>query len=148
MKKIALFLIAITMLAPGCAINRATAISAPGIDLSKTKSFYIVEESGDKGTNNIYKIIKMNLVKRGYTVTTGRDMQSPYKTDVILTYVDRWMWDMSMYMIELKVTFIDPINNLPMARGNSLHTSLTRLSAEEMVDEVLTNIFDSTKSNP
>jgi len=32
-----------------------------------------------------------------------------------------------------------------MASGNSYHTSLTRKSPEEMVNEVLTNIF---KTNP
>jgi len=111
------------------------------------KSFYIIEVQADKDTWKVYKLIETNLTKRGYTVTTGRDMQPPNKSGVILTYVDSWMWDMSMYLLELTITFIDPSSNLPMVRGNSYHTSLTRLTPEEMVDEVLTNIF-SAKSNP
>ena len=81
------------------------------------------------------------LSKRGYKVTTGADTKSPQNTDVILTYADKWMWDMTMYMLQLTITFTDSSSNLTMARGNSYHTSLTRKSSEEMVDEVLTNIF-------
>lgn len=143
MKKIILPLIII--LITGCAINRSTAIP-PTKDLSNVKNFYIVEEPSDKGTNNVYEILKINLEKRGYKVSTGNKTIPDYKPSVIVTYVDSWMWDMSMYMIELTITFIDPATNLPITRGNSFHTSLTRLSPEEMVNEVLTNIFNA-KSN-
>jgi hypothetical protein len=46
-------------------------------------------------------------------------------------------------MLELTVQFRNPSNNFPMATGNSFHTSLTRKSPPEMVDEVLTNIFNA-----
>ena len=142
-----ILLVICLLLTCGCAINRATAKLAPGKDLRNVKSFYIVEEPGDKGTGNVYKLIEMNLAKRGYTVTTGQDMKSPYKSDVILTYVDKWQWDMVTYMLELTITFTDSTSNLTIARGNSYHTSLTRKSPEEMVDEVLSNIFIA-KPNP
>ncbi len=142
-----LLLILCLLFTYGCSINRATAKLAPGKDLSNVKSFYIVEEPGDKGTGNVYKLIETNLAKRGYAVTTGPDIKSPYKSDVTLTYVEKWAWDIVTYMIELTITFTDSTTNLSIARGNSYHTSLTRKSSEEMVDEVLTNIF-SAKPNP
>jgi hypothetical protein len=123
----------------GCA-NHATASLTPGADLSKIKSFYLIPGAEDKDN---YLLIKDNLEKRGYTVTTGPEMLPPYKFDAVVTYVDKWMWDITMYMIELTITFRDPINNFPLAVGNSLHSSLTRKSPEEMVDEVLTNIFNA-----
>jgi len=55
------------------------------------------------------------------------------------------MWDITMYLLELTVTVRNPSNDFPMAVGNSLHTSLTRKSPEEMVDEVMTNIFNRTE---
>lgn len=145
-----LLFICLFLLTSGCAINRATAIVTSGTDLSRVKSFYIVEVQGDKDTWNIYKLIEKNLAKRGFTVATESAhckccVQSSHKSDVILTYNDKWVWDMSMYMIQLTITFNDSTNNLIMARGYSYHTSLTRKSPEEMVDEVLTNIF-KTKS--
>ena len=55
------------------------------------------------------------------------------------------MWDMTMYMIELTVIVRDPASEFPLATGNSLHTSLTRKSPTEMVEEVTTNIFKGMK---
>jgi hypothetical protein len=129
-------------MASGCA-NRATASLTPGADLSKIKSFYLIPGAEDKDN---YLIIKSNLEKRGYSVAAGPEMLPPYKADAVVTYVDKWMWDITMYMLELTITFRDPINNTPLAVGNSLHSSLTRKSAEEMVDEVLTNIFNAKAS--
>ena len=99
-----LFVFCLLLLTAGCAVNRATAIVTPGNDFSKVKSFYIVKEQGD---DNVYKLIEANLTKRGYAVSTGSDMTSTYKSDVTLTYVDRWMWDMTMYMLNLTITFKD-----------------------------------------
>ncbi len=124
----------------GCAVNRATASLTPGTDLSKIKTFYLIPGAEDKDN---YLLIKSNLEKRGYTVATGPEMQPPYPADAVVTYVDKWMWDITMYMLELTITFRNPANNYPLAVGNSMHTSLTRKSPEEMVDEVLTNIFNA-----
>jgi hypothetical protein len=48
-----------------------------------------------------------------------------------------------MYMLELTVTIRDPKSDWPMAVGNSLHTSLTRKSQSEMIDEVINTIYNS-----
>jgi hypothetical protein len=48
-------------------------------------------------------------------------------------------------MLELTVVVRDPKTDFPLATGNSLHTSLTRKSPKEMVDEVTTNIFKGVK---
>jgi hypothetical protein len=83
------------------------------------------------------------LEKRGFGVTVGPEMPLPYTSDAVVTYVDKWMWDITMYMIELTITFRNSTDNFPLAVGNSMHGSLTRLSPEEMVDEVLTNMFNA-----
>jgi hypothetical protein len=136
-----LSIICLLSLTYGCAINRATAHLTPGADLSKLKTFYIIEDQEDMQTNKVCKLIEDNLSKRGYSVKTGPELPSPYKSDVVLTYNDKWYWDVTTYMVELTITFRDPTNNFTLAVGNSLHTSLTRKSPTEMVDEVLTNIF-------
>ena len=126
-------------LTSGCAVNRATATVTPGADLSVVKIFYVVQKVGDqRGTENL---IRDSLSKRGFTATAGPELPEPPKADAVVTYVDKWMWDMTMYMLELTITLRNPANNFPLAVGNSYHTSLTRLTPEQMVDEVLTNIF-------
>lgn len=139
-----LVLLGLLTLTGGCSVNRATASLTSGSDLSKIKSFYLIPEPEDKDN---YLLIKANLEKRGYSVTTGPEMLPPYKSDAVVTYVDKWAWDFTMYMLELTITLRDPINNYPLAVGNSLHTSLSRKSPEEMVEEVLTNIFNA-KATP
>jgi hypothetical protein len=58
------------------------------------------------------------------------------------------VWDITLYLLELTVTLRDADNNFPLAVGNSYHTSLTRKSPDEMVEEVMTNIFNTAKQTP
>lgn len=129
--------------ASGCS-NRATATLSPGVELSKVKSYYVVHQSKD--THGIHNLIRDRIVKEGLIATAGPELpQSSYQVDSVITYVDRWMWDITMYLLELTVTLRDTTSNFPLAVGNSYHTSLTRKSPEEMVDEVMTNIFNAGK---
>lgn len=127
----------------GCAVNQATASLSPGTDLATIKTAYVVKH--DKDNHKVNELIKAKLESKGYVVTTGPELPTPYKADMSVTYIDKWMWDITMYMLELTVNFRDPKSNFPLASGNSLHTSLTRKSPEEMVDEVLANIHSAPK---
>lgn len=122
----------------GCAVNRAEATLMADADLSKVKTLYVVHSPTDK--HDIDKDLKAAFEKRGFVVTAGPAQTPPYPQDAVVTYVDKWMWDLTMYMIELTVTVRSPINDFPMASGHSLHTSLTRKSPAEMADEVAANI--------
>ncbi|WP_339089100.1 hypothetical protein [Variovorax paradoxus] len=121
----------------GCAVNRATATVDPSANLDKLRVVQVKQLEGEDGT--IHKLIAGNLRKRGLQVT--EDSKSAEQVDAVVTYVDKWMWDLSMYLLELTVTVRDPKSDFPLATGNSFHTSLTRLSPQEMVDEVVGNIF-------
>jgi hypothetical protein len=126
----------------GCA-NRMGASVTPGTEVAAAKTFYVAQTPAD--SRGIENLIRDNLVKRGFNATSGPSTTQPPQADVLVTYVDRWMWDITMYMLELTITFRNPANNFPMATGNSMHTSLTRLTPEQMVDEVLGNIFGKIK---
>jgi hypothetical protein len=129
--------------ATGC-INRATATLSPGADFTKLKTFYVVHQPKD--THGIHNLINDRLVKEGLNSTAGPESSQPTAgVDSIITYVDRWAWDITLYLLELTVTFRDATTAFPIVVGNSFHTSLTRKSPEEMVDEVMTNIFTAAK---
>ena len=123
----------------GCAANRATSQITPGADLGDLKKFYVVRFASDK--HGINRLITNHLNDTGHPATTGPESMVPGNIDVLVTYKDKWVWDMASYMIELTITFREPTTSYPLATGNSFHSSLTRKSPEEMVDEVLTNIF-------
>jgi hypothetical protein len=122
----------------GC-VNRATATLAPGTDLSKIRSFYVVHQPRDK--DNLHQMISDKLSLKGYKSSFGPELPpESYKADAIVTYIDKWMWDITLYLLELTVTVREP-SGQALAVGNSYHTSLTRLSPIEMVDEVIENIL-------
>src|SRR5688500_9432718 len=133
-----LILMAFSLAALGCS-NSATATLSPGVDLSTVKSYYVVHQPKD--TRNLHLLVRDRIVKEGLTATAGPESQkAAHQVNSIVTYVDRWMWDITLYLLELTVTFRDT-NEFPLAVGKSYHSSLTRLSPEEMVEEVITNIF-------
>ena len=77
-------------------------------------------------------------------MTNGPVLAGQYNADVAVTYADKWVWDITMYMVELSINLRDPKTGFPLATGNSFHTSMSRKSPDEMVDEVLHNIFSAT----
>ena len=127
-------LLSILVLLHGCAVNRATATVDQTTDLSSLKVLYVKKYSEDTRDTNV--VIKDKLVKMGFRVS-----ETETDVDAIVTYVDKWFWDFTFYLLELTITLRDPKTDFPLASGNSYHTSLSRKSPEEMVSEVLTNIF-------
>ena len=68
-------------------------------------------------------------MKDGFTATAGPELpQSSYQADSIITYADRWMWDITLYLLELTVTLRDTSNDFPLVVGNSFHTSFQNIS--------------------
>jgi len=121
----------------GCAINSSKSTIMPNADLNKIKTIYVERFVPDQRGVNAIIVKKLNGM--GYKATTSGPI--PENVDAIITYKDKWMWDLTMYMIELTIKVKEPRTTYPLAIGNSYHTSITRLSPEEMVSEVLINIF-------
>lgn len=131
----------VILLQSGCAVNRSTATIDPTADLTSIQSMYVNKFAPDE--RGINQLIAEKLKTKGYIVNTGND--TPTDVDVVVTYKDKWMWDITMYMLELTITLRDPKTDFPLATGNSMHTSLARKSPEEMVDEVIENILKKVK---
>jgi len=140
--------LALAIALQGCAINRQSASVSPDVDLTQLKTFYVVKIPADE--RRIDQLISVELGKRGVRASSGPADAAPADIDAIVSYEDHWMWDITMYMLELKVFIRAPRTEVLLASGASYHTSLTRKSPEEMVAEVLSNIFsgkkDGTKS--
>lgn len=140
--KLAVLLGLVATLSTGCAVNRATGSVDPSVNLSAVKTVYVKKIPADDGGTNL--LIADKLRTKGVAVTTGTE-PPPSDVDAVVTYIDKWMWDITMYMLELTITIRDPKTDFPMATGNSFHTSLTRLSPKEMVSEVVDNIYQGAK---
>lgn len=123
---------------PGC-VSQQSATIAPGADLRRIRRLHVVRLPAD--TRGIEQVIAAEFRRGGFVVTVGSEADAPPDADAIVTYSDRWMWDITMYMISLDIALRDPRTQFPIASGRSVRSSLVRGTPEEMVREVIGKIF-------
>jgi hypothetical protein len=138
MRRILICSVALTVLLLSACASLESA-KAPDANPKSLKSFYVVQETGDD--HALDKLISARLTGMGYSATCGEAAQPPDRVDAIVTYQDRWMWDITMYMIKLDVQLHDGQSGAVIARAQSMRPSLQRKSPEAMVQEVLGEIF-------
>ncbi|MEQ8694744.1 MAG: hypothetical protein RIC85_05460, partial [Gammaproteobacteria bacterium] len=75
-----------------------------GTNLDPTfySSTYYVERQ-PKDQRNLNEDIADELNKRGLNATAGEPGSKPSNTDFTVSYIDKWYWDMRMYLIELRI---------------------------------------------
>ncbi len=129
----------VLVLASGCVNTELTADVDPSSDLVGLNTFYVAKFGEDD--RGIEAVIAAELNAMGKTATSGVDPKPPFPVDAVVTYQDKWMWDITMYMLELNIDLRDPETNYKFATGRSYRTSLARKSPEEMAAEVLGKIF-------
>jgi hypothetical protein len=134
-----------SMLLSGCASTSLEAETTPGVDLSALKTFYVRKLPAD--SRGVERLIAQRLVAMGKQSTYGSEHRPPQPVDALVTYQDKWMWDITMYMLNLSIQIRDPSTDVQLASGHSFRTSLARRSPEEMVQEVLDRIFNKS-GNP
>ena len=140
----AIFIFSIVSMLAGC-VNVATSTVDPSANLSSLKTMYVKQIPADK--RGVNQIIADKLRSKGVKVSTGVEEPQQGAYDALVTYADKWMWDITMYMFELTVAIRDPKDQVPLATARSKHGSLTRYSPQEMVDEVIDNIYQGTGAN-
>ncbi|MDH4187613.1 MAG: hypothetical protein OEV08_11490, partial [Nitrospira sp.] len=120
----------ILMLA-ACASNLESK-KIPGADLSSLKSVYVQKLAADG--RGIDLLIANQLTRMGFIAANGASDLPPSPVDAIVTYQDKWMWDITMYMLQLSVQIRDGQTRMVLATGQAMHTSLVRKIPEEMVE--------------
>lgn len=76
-----------------------------GVDFTKFKKIYV--DVGKKSRNTAPFIVS-GLKARGYTVSSGTAAAMPADTDCLVKLDEFWFWDLGMYLLKLKVEFINP----------------------------------------
>lgn len=101
---------------------------------------YFVERHA-QDERSLDRTIAAQLTKRGVAATSGTSAERPADCDVLVTYEDRWQWDMSMYLLSMRIDLRDPQTNALLATGNSMQTSLARKPAEEVIARIVGAFF-------
>jgi len=125
----------------GCSIVDLKSSQIPGADLSSIDRLYVVHFEPDR--RNLHGVIRDELIEMGFQADSGPGSKIPNDIDAVVTYEDRWFWDLSNYMLRLNIEIRNPKTNYPLAIGESIRTSMARKNPDEMAREVLESIFQS-----
>jgi hypothetical protein len=124
----------------GCSIKYTSSRVMPSAAISPEKTYFVILNEEDE--RHIDLTLAEEMRAMGLTnVASGPEKDMPADTDVIVLFEDRWMWDITNYLLMFKVQFRDATNNILIARGQSVRTSLARKSVQVMVQEALMGIF-------
>jgi hypothetical protein len=122
----------------GCA-TRLEATMAPGQSLDDLGNIYVQHFSPDR--RNLNYIIADKLTLLGYPATPLDTMAIPDDADIVITYVDNWQWDITNYLIQIKIDFRNAESKQLLITGESFRTSLVRKDPDFMIQEALEKIF-------
>jgi hypothetical protein len=126
---------------PSC-VHENTRTVAAGLSESRVdrmRSFYVQKNADDD--HELGEAIASELKLMGYRVTAGSAELPSGKADAVITYTDKWAWDITMYMIRLDVRLQAPGSKMPLVIAKTTRTSLVRKSQQEMVRETLTKLL-------
>ena len=130
---------------PSCAVHENTRQLSPGFSdsgVTRMRTFYV--RKNDQDDYKLGEAIVTELQLMGYRVSSGSAGSPPAKVDAVITYTDKWMWDITMYMISLDVQLREPASDATLAVAKTVRTSLVRKSQQEMVRETLTKLLKNS----
>ena len=107
-------------------------------------AFFVANHGSD--SRGLERIIAEEIRVRGFQVTSGASAKHPASANFIVTYVDRWGWDMRTYLLEIKIEVRDTKTDLIVGSSRLYQDSLAAMgkSYEEIVREATKLIFDTS----
>jgi hypothetical protein len=127
------------VISSACVTNREYARFDPDSDIQPSDVFYVEQQTDDR--RRLGLLIADNLSTRGFMASAGPADSVPDGATVLVTYEDRWTWDITMFLIEMTITLRQPTSKEAFASGTSYHTSMSRLNPAEMIDEIISNLL-------
>jgi|KBSMisStandDraft_5_1062788.scaffolds.fasta_scaffold1204467_1 hypothetical protein len=113
------------------------------VPLESMKSAYIVHDPDS--TLGCANAAQEALTTRGLTVTSGFIKDKPADVDFYVEVVDRWQWDVAMFLASLNIRFVDNHTGDLIAEGtfhqsHFFHTFPDqRLKTIEVIDSIYNN---------
>lgn len=130
-------LIFISMLLSSC--SSALKVEQLSPEYRDAKLTYFVENNGKK--QRLDQIIASELQKNGINAISGYKSDRPAKFDILVVYEDRWKWDITNYLIYMRIDLRSPFTNVLLGTGSSYQTSLVRKSENEIINDIISGMF-------
>jgi hypothetical protein len=123
----------------GCASTAFQADPVPA-PLRASGQRYFVQNHGSDN-RHLDTMIAGELQKHGVSASSGYAADRPQDIDVLVVYEDRWQWDLSNYLIHMRIDLRDPQTNVLLATGSSYQTSLARKDEQKVIEAIVTGMF-------
>jgi hypothetical protein len=132
--------IALCILSTAC-VSDTGGYVVPGETLDEDGVFYIVFSKDDERA--LYQVLQEDMASRGLRVLSGFADRMPDDATYLVEYGSQWQWDITWYLLSFNIRIYHPETKLLIATANSMHTSVVRRPAEEVVSETLDQLFGS-----
>ncbi len=123
----------------GCASKLSSNIT-PSANVDDLGNIYVVRFEPDG--RNLHNIIAEELELLGHTAKSGEIEDKPANTNTVVTYSDRWMWDITMYLLAIDLQVFDVDKGVPIGSIHNMRTSLIRKTPRGMIRGALYEFFD------
>jgi hypothetical protein len=110
------------------------------VRLESMKRAYVVHDPGS--TYGCANAAAEALAERGLTVTSGFIKDKPAEADFYIEVIDRWQWDVAMFLASLEIRFVDNATDDVIAIGTFQQSTFfhtfpdTRKKTFEVIDSV------------
>jgi hypothetical protein len=127
----------------GLACAGVSSMPLTGAALEEKAVFYV--EHQIKDDRNLHLITNGVLQARGLNASTGIEAARSADVKYIVTYEDRWAWDMRTYLREIKIEVQRANSSLTVAMSESHQDSLNAMGEpyEEIVAATTHRLLDS-----
>jgi hypothetical protein len=102
---------------------------------------YFVQQTYDNDRYGIAMIITSILKNKGYNVSYGSYKQKPIDANIVIVYDDQWQWDITDYLLHMRIDLRDPETNVLLATGSSYQTSVVRKDERIIIQTILSGMF-------
>ncbi len=104
------------------------------------QAVYYVEHQ-PKDNRGLDALIAAHMRSRGLAATSGGSM--PDNATLTVSYIDKWQWDMRMYLFDLRIEVRDRKDNTIVGYGESMQSSLKAMGKtfDDIIDGALDQLF-------
>jgi hypothetical protein len=128
----------------GCVGNATGQLSLPKEQV-RASSYFV--QRHDRDSRDLAATIAQAMRARGLNATSGTAPDKPADVAYVLTYTDKWMWDMRMYLHDLRIDLRDNRDQSIVGYGQSMQSSLKAMGQthEDVVNRALDSLFTAGK---
>ena len=124
---------------PSCSFVDKGSVNRPAV-IQQARTAYVVKP--DDSSRDIEKYLETALSNNGLKAKSGSIADKPKQVDLYVEFVDRWTWDMAMYLKSLDVYVRDNRNGQLVGSGK-FHQGFMHSfpSPSKKCQEVVDSIF-------